>query len=326
VFFVFFLFLHFGLSSNLFNIVFHCNPQVPYSHSSLTVVFTMGFLGFMYRQLFDKPTPIPTGISAVGRTAIVTGSNVGLGLEATRELMCHDLDRVILAVRSLPKGEKARAELLQAHLKCKVEVWELDYDSFPSIIAFGKRARSLDRLDIVLLNAGVKKLEFMKSPSGHESTVQINHLATALLSLLLVPQLQVTAKLSGNPSRLTIVSSEVHMWSNFKELSAPSILHRMDKEDSFGAPERYNTSKLLNVLWTRELASKIDVSDVIINTVNPGFCGSSLHRDEISVGFRVFKNIFAWTSAQGGHCLVDAVIVKKEDTHGGYLSEQKSIP
>ena len=285
----------------------------------------MGFLGFMYRQLFFKPQPIPTDINLTGRTVLITGSNTGLGLEAAREIVSHNADHIILGVRSLLKGEQAKKELLLTHPQCNVDVWELDCESFESIVKFGERAKALDRLDIVLLNAGTSKVEWIESSTGHEATVQINHLATALLSLLLLPPLQSTSKSSGVPSRMTITSSEVHMWTPMKERSAPNILRKMDERDTFATPERYNTSKLLNVLWTRELASKVDVSQVVINTVNPGLCWSSLHRDNSSAGLRVFKKIFAWTTAQGGHCLVDAATVQQAESHGGYISEQKLV-
>lgn len=251
---------------------------------------------------------------------------MGIGLEAARELNVHHIDRIILAVRNPSKGVEAKENLLQTSPECKVEVWELDHESYESIIAFGERAKLLDRLDIVLMNAGVRRVHFVRSPTGHESTVQINHLGTALLSLLLLPTLSATAKATKKPSRLTLTTSEVHMWTPFTERTAPNVLKRMDEEETFGYDGRYNTSKLLNVLWARALASRIHRSNIIINTVNPGMCNSSLHRDDSSAAMRIFKKVFAWTTAQGGHCLVDAAIVKQDDTHGGYLSEQKSIP
>lgn len=285
----------------------------------------MGFVGFMYRQLFFKPKPIPADISLTGRTVIVTGSNTGLGLEAAKEIVAHNASHIILGVRNLSKGEEARQELLSTHPQCEIEVWELDSESFASVIKFGERANALDRLDIVLLNAGTSKTEWIKSPSGHETTIQVNHLATALLSILLLPPLQSTSKISRTPSRMTIISSEVHMWTPMKERSAPNILRKMDEKNTFATPERYNTSKLLNVLWARELASRIESSQVVINTVNPGLCWTSLHRDDPSAVLRVFKNIFAWTAAQGGHCLLDAATVQQAESHGGYISEQKMI-
>ncbi|MCJ1377222.1 hypothetical protein MMC17_000314 [Xylographa soralifera] len=288
----------------------------------------MAFFSFLYRQSFVHPKPAPPTIDLSGYTVLVTGCNVGIGLEATRQIMGLKASRVIMAVRTMSKGESAKADLLRSNPGCMVEVWELNMDSFDSVLAFGRRAQSLDRLDMVLLNAGLSKIEFTTSAdTGHETTVQVNHLATALLSLLLLSPLRATAAKYNKPSRMTITSSEVHMWTPFKEQSAPNILQRLDEKSAFPKPpDRYNVSKLLNVLWTRELASKIKAKDIVINTVNPGLCHSSLHRDDNSAGLKYFKKIFARTTEEGGRIIVDAAAVESAKTHGGYLSEQKMIP
>lgn len=136
-----------------------------------------------------------------------------------------------------------------------------------------------------------------------------------------------TGKATGAPGRLTIVSSENHFWAKFKELKAPNALAELDTNracfkgmDKFNI-ERYSTSKLLNVLWMRELsarAAKLHL-EVVINTVNPGFCASSLHRADAQASKAV--NLLAWTAAQGGHCLADAATRHEED-RGAYVSEQ----
>lgn len=287
----------------------------------------MGFVSFMYRQAMVHPQPIPFH-NLSGKTVLITGANVGIGLEATRLLMSFEVARIIMAVRNPSKGAEAKAILQNTNPDGQIEVWELDMDSFPSIMAFGKRAQEqLDRLDIVLLNAGVKKTEYTKNKAtGHESTVQVNHLATALLSLLLLPPLQSTATKTGTPSRMTFTSSEVHMWTPFKEKSAPHILYKLDDPSTFGAPERYNVSKLLNVLWAREMASKVKPSSVVINAVNPGLVASSLHRDTKSSAEKKFVKLFGRSTEEGGLTIVNAAIVQGPSSHGGYLSECKMIP
>jgi len=237
---------------------------------------------------------------------------------------------LILAVRDTEKGEAAKIEILQGRPGVGLEIWKLDYDSYDSIIAFGKRVQALDRLDYALLNAGVKQMQYTTSKLGHETNVQINHIGTSLVSLQILPALQKTANVFKKPSRLTIVSSEVHFWTPFKERTASKILKRMDEKDSFGTQmSRYYTTKLLNVLWTRELAEKVDGSQVIINTVNPGFCYSGLHRHEKTGIIKIFLWAWGWTTQQGAHCLTDALVehgdADKDFAHGKYLSEQKVV-
>ncbi|KAK7927429.1 NAD(P)-binding protein [Apiospora marii] len=293
-------------------------------------------LGHIYRQLTFKPKPLPQDVRLDGQTAIVTGASAGgLGFEAAKELAAHGLARLILAARTVASGETAKQQIVERSPFCDVQVWAVDYESFESMAALAVRAGSeLDRLDIVLLSAGVKNLEFVHSKTGHESNVQVNHLGTAYLSLLLLPPLRTTAKQTGRPTRLTIVASEVHFWTPFTERNASSILQRLDEESSFvrGDMERYNTSKLLNTLWTREISSRAasqagdspgsGPGSVIINAVNPGFCASALHRSHAMPGQALINRVLAWTPAQGGYCLADAVC-RHNERRGAYISEQE---
>ena len=281
----------------------------------------MGLVGFMYRQKMVHPQPVALQ-NLSGETVLVTGSNIGIGLDAVSLLVDFQVSRVIMAVRTPSKGEDAKNSLLKANPACSIEVWPLDMESFDSVLAFGKRAQQLDRLDIVLLNAGVKKQAWEKNKlTGHETTVQVNHYSTALLSLLLLPPLKATAAQYGKPSRITITSSEVHMWTSFKEHTAPKILEELDQEKTWGNPDRYNVSKLLNLLWTRELASKIKSSEVIVNTVNPGLVKSSLHRENTNGMEKKFTEFFGRSTQEGARTLIDAAVIQGPKTHGGYISE-----
>ncbi|RYC61065.1 hypothetical protein CHU98_g5154, partial [Xylaria longipes] len=185
-----------------------------------------GFFNLIWYQTFFKPQPLPSEVRLDGQTAIITGSNVGLGYEAAQELAEHGVSRLILAVRTVSKGEAAKARIL-AHLKsqphtqneassCIIEVWPLDQESYPSILAFASRASTdLERLDLVLLNAGLKLTERHIVPeTGHEAHVQVNHLGTALLSLLLLAPLRKTTRTVRRaaglgPARLSITASSV---------------------------------------------------------------------------------------------------------------------
>jgi retinol dehydrogenase-12 len=283
-----------------------------------------GFLAFCYNQLTFTPKPLPHDIDLRGRTALITGANSGLGFETAREFLSHGLSRLIIGARDVAKGEEAKKSLADVHSDCNIQVWYVDYEHHDSIIAFAKRAASLDgNIDYVLLNAGLKKMEYTASHTGHELNVQTNHLGTSLLSLLLISTLRKTVKTTGTPVRMTIVSSEGHFWIPFHEKTASNILARMDEPESFGTKmQRYYTTKLLNVLWMRELANRINTDEIIINTVNPGFCYSGLHRYETTGIINIFLWLLGWTSEQGGHCLADALVVH-DDSHGKYLSEQR---
>jgi retinol dehydrogenase-12 len=89
------------------------------------------FAGFFYRQLTIKPKPLPPNVRLDGKTAIITGANAGLGLEAAKELATHGLTRIILAVRSVSKGEAAKEQILAANPAIKVQVWSLTTSRLP---------------------------------------------------------------------------------------------------------------------------------------------------------------------------------------------------
>lgn len=122
---------------------------------------------------FQNTTDFPAPEADLsGRTAIVTGGNVGLGYETIAHFTRMKVSRIIMAVRTLSKGEKAREELLRRagpDYKGSIEVWELDQASFASVKAFAARVeKELGNLDIAILNAGVGTRAWRVTEDGWE--------------------------------------------------------------------------------------------------------------------------------------------------------------
>jgi retinol dehydrogenase 12 len=115
----------------------------------------MGYPDFLYRQLFVHPPQISSSISLEDQTVLITGANSGIGLETARQCVRLNAKTVILAVRTLSKGNEAKSDILNSNPKSKtnVEVWALDMESFDSVLSFGTRANDLPHLDIAILNA-----------------------------------------------------------------------------------------------------------------------------------------------------------------------------
>jgi hypothetical protein len=156
------------------------SPYVPLAFLTFPLsssVIAMGFPSFIYRQLFVHPPQIPSNISVKEQVILLTSANSSIGLEAARQCVRLGVALVIFAVRSLPKGEAAKADVLttNARSETKVEVWHLDIESYDSVLAFGKRVQERPRLDIAMLNAACFKYEFETSPSTrNESSLQVN--------------------------------------------------------------------------------------------------------------------------------------------------------
>lgn len=119
-------------------------------------------------------------VNLTGRTVIVTGSNVGLGLEAAKRFYEMNPARLILAVRNIEKGEEARKAILEGGKKpsphgsarddTKVDVWPLDLSSFESVKQFANKCEAeLERIDILLENAAIQNPAWSVTKDGWES-------------------------------------------------------------------------------------------------------------------------------------------------------------
>lgn len=232
----------------------------------------MTLLGSIVRQFVSIPS-LPATLSFKGQTVLITGANTGLGLATARECVGRGAEKVILAVRDQAKGDAAKASIQKSYPSApgSIDVWHLDLLSFDSVLAIGKRAAQLPRLDVALLNAGVFKFAWSTSADGFETGLQVNHLATALLALELLPTLKRTSKELGSPSRLTFTSAETHMFTKFDEQSADNTIKALNTKELYkDAMDRYCVTKLLNVFWARELAARTPREEVIVNYFNPG--------------------------------------------------------
>ncbi|KAL9599461.1 MAG: hypothetical protein Q9219_003800 [cf. Caloplaca sp. 3 TL-2023] len=135
----------------------HVPNAGPFDHLNefgLTVEMA-SFLRFFYEQLILTPSKAdPEEINLQNQVGIVTGSNIGLGLEASRQLLGLGLSHLILAVRDRQKGNNARQDLARAAPQARIEVWDLDLSSYESVQLFVQNCSSLARLDLAILNAG----------------------------------------------------------------------------------------------------------------------------------------------------------------------------
>lgn len=289
---------------------------------------------FFKSQLFVTPTYPVTSFD--GQIVIVTGANTGLGLEAARHFYRLDAAKVILAVRTVSKGEAAKEDILSS-VKTRndagaIEVWSLDQASTTLTLEFSERVQTeLPRVDAVVLNAGINTKQF-RLVEGYEQVTQVNVLNTFLLAVSLLPKLVDTkTRFADSTPHLTIVSSEAHHLTKFEEINAANLYEKLNDEQSYAQQPRYQVSKLLEVLLTRELLArlkanpKFDTNPVIINLVNPGLCLSSLTRDDVKppLLFRIANKLIARTTEQGGRCLVVAASAP-ESSHGEFQSDGKN--
>jgi len=232
------------------------------------------FAAFIHRQFIDEP-PVPTA-SFKGKTAIITGSNVGRGLEACRWMVRLGACQVILACRNVEKG-KAAAKDIQATTSCSsdtLQVWHLDMSSYASVQAFSDRVKAeLPRLDVLIGNAGLGTNQF-RMTEDNEEMITTNVVSLSLLAFLLYRKLHETAVQYNTQTHFTVIASELYEIAKFKERKAPAgqLFVTLNDKSKANMGDRYNVSKLLAIFVIKQMAtlSPLSSGKVIINCVAPG--------------------------------------------------------
>ncbi|PON28802.1 hypothetical protein TGAM01_v201910 [Trichoderma gamsii] len=282
-------------------------------------------LAFLIRGKFFPPKQITTTFE--GKTVVVTGSNTGVGRAIALKYVQLAASTVILGVRSLQKGETAKAQIEKATGRTGViRVWQLDLASFGSIDAFAKRVESLNRVDVAVLNAGVFPSTFKRSEDGWETNLQVNTLGTALLAILLTPKL-LASRTAESPAHLVVVASSGHIDVQLKPENKNQLLHEYNSDLGVGLYFQHLSSKLFMMWITRELAYRCVDSNgkptVIVNDACPGSCRSDVLREFDGTLLAVAKGIFSYLvlrPAEYGARVVVGASTLGEDSHGRWWS------
>ena len=248
-----------------------------------------------------------------------------------------NVSHLILACRSMTKGEEARRKIVASGETSSgdtVEVWQLDMSSYSSVLAFGHRIKSLSRLDAFIANAGID-VSHWELFEGYESILTVNVISTFLIAMLAIPKLRETSEAHQKSSHLVITGSVIHIFAKDKYLSQPEpgqIFKTLNNESTADMNDRYHLSKLLVLLGVRQLAEKLDSAfdkssaSVIVNCVNPGWCKTELFRThDGGMSGRIGLRLIGRTAEEGSRTLVHGAVAD-ETTHGKYLSECRVKP
>lgn len=278
-------------------------------------------------------TPSP---SFAGKTVLITGGSSGIGLACAQLLASLHVSHLILAVRSVPRGNDIAAELRTAHANVKVDVYQLDMLSYDSVQGLVGKCEQLPQLDVAILNAGIMNFAYKSSPSTkHEESLQVNYLSTALLSILLLPILTRKRRDGhGSPGRLTIVGSALGLTAKFSNRNAVPLLPSFSKPDEWtgisSGQEQYSVTKMLLFMLVYQLAKFVKPENVIINLIEPGFTGDTgLARGVggmLKVAGVLVNKLLARSPKQAAWTYVDAVAVKGAETHGSFICNWEIYP
>ena len=283
-------------------------------------------LGSLRRQL-TRPKPPPNDVQLSGAVGIITGGNGGLGLEASRQLLQLGLSHLVMGVRSQVVGDTAADALRMDFPRATISVWAVELESYDSVREFAGRCATLSRIDIAILNAATSPRPTFTTvaSTGHELSLQVNYLSTALLAILLLPILKDQKKSSpaGKPPVLTIVGSDT-AYETTLETEGP-VLAQLDRPDLFEQFPAYRKTKLLNALFVARLADFVSPDDVLVNVVNPGLTsGTDLMRAMPLIPgmiMAVAKGLLARPLKVGVSVYIDAVVTQGRESHGRFVSD-----
>lgn len=200
-----------------------------------------------------------------GKVCIVTGASSGIGLETAVGLAARGA-RLVLPCRSAERGEAARRTIRQRTGRDDVSLIGCDLASQAGIRRAAAEILAAEpRIDVLVNNAGIVNLRREVTADGIEAVFAVNHLAYFLLTNLLLDRLR-----ASGAARIVNVASDAHRFRGF-DLGDLQFEHRR-----FGWAAAYGQSKLCNILFTRELAQRLEGSGVTANSLHPGAVATRL--------------------------------------------------
>lgn len=251
----------------------------------------------------------------VQKRVIVTGATDGIGLITARRIAETGAE-VGLVARNAVKGAKVVETLKKETGNQTIRFFQADLSDFSDVRRVATEiGEAFPALDVLVNNAGAMFVGRNISKDGFEMTFALNHLSVFLLTNLLLPQVK-----AAESGRIVTVASVAHRGADmdFKDLDG--------SKGRYSAWRAYQRSKLANILFTRELASRLEGSNVTANCLHPGFVASKFgeNNNPLMTAFMKLGKIFAISPENGAKTSVFlATSDEVEGQSGGYYVECK---
>ena len=211
-------------------------------------------------------------------TFLVTGATSGVG-EAIATQLIERRARVMIGARTTERGQAASERIRSRVPDADLQVVAGDLSLMTEVRSLAYQVLdSTPRLDGLILNAAEARSDLVVTDEGIETNFATNHLSGFLLTHLLLPHLR-----SSAPARVVVISSSVHAQVRMVDLSSVVTGAPL-------TPDSYRTSKLLNILFVRELARRVERIGITANAADPGFVRTNLGRHATG-GRRMLHNL-----------------------------------
>ncbi|HLN15384.1 MAG TPA: SDR family oxidoreductase [Acidimicrobiales bacterium] len=214
-----------------------------------------------------------------GKTVVITGGNSGIGFETAVALATMGA-RTLITARNAERGKQALEDIKERSGSDQVALVVFDLASLASVRAGAAEILArCPQLHVLVNNAGLVLSKRQVTVDGYEATLAINHLGPFLLTELLLDRLRESA-----PSRIVNVSSTAHAGARrgmrFDDLQT---------EHGYRAMSVYGRSKLANILFTKELARRLEGTGVTANCLHPGLVATGYGHDGDTSGILEFS-------------------------------------
>ena len=251
-----------------------------------------------------------------GKLCMVTGATSGVG-KVTAQVLAQAGAEVVVVGRNREKSEATVDRIKQQTGNPAVEYMLADLSSQAAIRQLAETfKRQHERLDVLVNNAGAFFLWRQESVDGIEMTLALNHLGYFLLTNLLLDMLKASA-----PARVINVSSGSHKGEtiNFNHLQGKRM---------YSGFRAYGESKLANILFTYELARRLEGTGVTVNAMHPGFVATNIGTNNgwIVRAIRPLMDLFAISVEEGADTINYLTISKEvEEITGKYFIKRKAV-
>jgi NAD(P)-dependent dehydrogenase (short-subunit alcohol dehydrogenase family) len=232
--------------------------------------------------------------SMAGKTVLVTGATQGIGREAALAFAKMGA-RVGVVGRDATRAREAAEYVKAAVPGAQVDIFLADLSLMADVRKLADEVKAIySELHVLLNNAGAIFTDRKTTSEGLEQTFALNHMSYFLLTNLLLELLQKSA-----PARVVSVSSDAHQLNSFN-------LADLQSEKSYGGMKAYGASKLENILFTRELARRLEGTGVTANCLHPGVIASGFGKNNGGLFGALLKvgNLFMTTPEKGARTSV----------------------